>query len=179
MTAEDHLITAFLDLLAVEDYNKISVSQLMNRVHLTRTYFYQLYSDKSELAREAFFSLIREYLLGISQAITKNGTANERAVQQGMQFISVHRDQMQLLMQVQKGDFNLLTEFQDRIKTIIVAEVSKSRQVSAPVLDYFSDLFAASTITTLNWFLTHDEVSTDEMIRLASTSLSQGVVSIL
>ncbi|WP_175279639.1 hypothetical protein [Secundilactobacillus collinoides] len=46
-------------------------------------------------------------------------------------------------------------------------------------LDYFADLFSASTITTLNWFLTHDDMPTDDMIRLAGDSLSQGITSIL
>lgn len=179
MTAENKIIAAFLALLQEEGYQKINVSQLMNRAQLTRTYFYQLYTDKSELAREAFFSLVKEYLLGISKAILANGTANRGSVQQGMQFINDHREEMQLLVHVQKGRFNLLTEFQERIKTIIKDEIRHTRSTPEPTLDYFADLFAASTVTTLNWFLTHDDIPTDEMIRLASISLSQGITSIL
>lgn len=179
MAAEKKIITAFLALLEEEGYDKINVSQLMDRVHLTRTYFYQLYTDKSELAREAFFSLVKTYLIGVSQAITANGTANQESVRQGMQFISNHRDEMQLLMRVQNGQFNLLTEFQGRIKTIIKDEVGKTRSTPEQTLDYFADLFSASTITTLNWFLTHDDIPTDAMIRLAGDSLSQGITSIL
>lgn len=179
MIAENKIIVAFLALLEEEDYEKISVSQLMNRAQLTRTYFYQLYTDKSELAREAFFSLVKEYLTGISQAITANGTANRESVRQGMQFINDHRKEMQLLMRVQKGQFNLLAEFQGRIKDIIKEEISQLPSTSDLTLDYFADLFSASTITTLNWFLTHDNIPTDEMIRLATSSLSQGITSIL
>lgn len=179
VTTEEKIIATFLTLLKQEDYAQINVTQLMRHVHLTRTYFYQLFADKRELAREAFFSLVQEYLIGISRAITVSGQANLASVRQGMTFVAAHKEEMRLLMRVQTGHFNLLVEFQDRIKAVLKARIVKTQTTSPRDLDYFLDLFTASTVTTLNWFLTHDDVSTDDMIRLVNTSLSCGISALL
>jgi AcrR family transcriptional regulator len=56
MATQDKIIHAFLDLLASNNYEQITITEVMNHCRLPRTYYYEFFDNKGDLAQEAFYT---------------------------------------------------------------------------------------------------------------------------
>ncbi|MFT9452388.1 TetR/AcrR family transcriptional regulator [Liquorilactobacillus ghanensis] len=176
---EKKIIQAFLDLLQQKDYSQISISEIMRHVHLTRTYFYQFFDSKADLAREAFFVFVADILEYLANAFINQNKVDNRNTLAGVNFFLNHADQMRLLLSFQTPNFNLVNEFQERIKAIIKKQVQTSSKAPANRIDYFAELFAVSTLTTISWALNQPNITATEIVELIDTCISDGLIKII
>ncbi|HAT55031.1 MAG TPA: hypothetical protein DCW31_07320 [Lactobacillus sp.] len=176
---EQQIISAFLNLVKDNNYATISITQIMNQAHITRTYFYQFFDNKQALAQEAFFSLIKTVFDNLSDAIINTKKINRQNTLNAVTFMLEHKSEMLLLISFQSKDFNFQTEFQDRISTIIRQQINSANNQSPQNLDYFANVFAASMMATISWFLQRDNVNATTVVNLIDSCVSKGMASII
>ena len=176
---EEKIITAFLSLLKEYDYKQISITQIMQKAHLTRTYFYQFFDSKTDLAREAFFSIVADILNSLSVAFIDKTKIDNVSTLQGVKLFLNHSSEMNLLLSFQAKDFNFVAEFKDRIKSTIKKQVLLKFDAPAYRVDYFSELFAVSALSTISWALKQEHISAEVVVDLIDNCVSNGLLSLI
>ncbi|MCI1632702.1 MAG: TetR/AcrR family transcriptional regulator [Liquorilactobacillus nagelii] len=176
---EDRIIQAFLDLIQKKSYQKISISEIMQQAQLTRTYFYQFFDSKTDLAREAFFALVADILKYLSRAFINQTTVDDQSTLAGVNFFLDNASKMRLLLSFQIENFNFVVEFQNRIKEVIQQQVHQNSNASTQKIDYFAELFAVSALTTISWALKQPKISAAEIVELINTCVSDGLIKLI
>ncbi|WP_203640491.1 TetR/AcrR family transcriptional regulator [Levilactobacillus andaensis] len=179
MTAEEKIISTFLELIRTENYSKISIAQIMKKSGLTRTYFYQLFDSKCELARRSLFSIINELMDPLSHALINNESIDHQRILEALDFVENHKPAMLTLVFYQGPDFNFQGEIQRWIKKEITEQVKRKSQCDQSNDDFFAEMFSSSVVKMIDWYLHQDSVTVDQMSTLVERSLSQGLTSVI
>ncbi|MCP0886589.1 TetR/AcrR family transcriptional regulator [Ligilactobacillus sp. WILCCON 0076] len=176
---ENKIIQAFLTLIKNNDYEQISITQIMQEAHLTRTYFYQFFDSKNDLAREAFFLIVADILDSLSTSFIDKTKINDLSTLKGVELFLTHSSEMKLLLSFQAKNFNFVAEFKERIKKIIKQQVLLKSSAPTYKIDYFSELFAVSALTTISWALKQEQISAEIIVDLIDNCVSNGLLSII
>lgn len=83
MTTQEKIIHAFLNLLANNDYEQITITKIMGQCRLPRTYYYEFFDDKDDLAQEAFYTTMYPIFHLFAESFKPDGTINRQTATQG------------------------------------------------------------------------------------------------
>lgn len=180
MDATDKIIAAFLRLLKQKPYAKISINQLTKEAGITRTYFYQLFDNKEELAQTALYSIVRQ-ILGKFTSSFAQATAtrlDHQSMVDGIRLIRDRQEELKLLLAIHHGTFSLAAEFQHQLAQMVMRGLAP-RFPHNERLDYGVHVFIAATMETISWILDHPTVSTAQIVKMVDDFSGRGMLTML
>lgn len=178
MNSEEKIIATFLRLIETECYSKVSIAEVMREAHLTRTYFYQAFDSKCDLARKALFSIIEELLDPLAHAIAGGGIDHEQLLQ-ALVFVHAHKARMRTLIFYQGPEFNFQGEIKRVVKATALRQIKAQPHRTVQNDDFFAEMFAASIVAMLDWFIHQPAVTPEQMSALVERSLTRGLFAVL
>lgn len=179
MTSEEKIISAFLELIKNECYSKVSIAEIMRKAKLTRTYFYQSFDSKCDLARKSLFSIIDELLEPLSHALINGEKIDHDQILRAISFVNQHKSTMLTLIFYQGPEFNFQGEIKNWLKDKITQQIKTKPQRDIQNDDFFAEMFATSLVKMIDWFIHQETVGPEQMSDLVERSLSSGLISVL
>lgn len=178
MNAENRVINSFLKLLKQHPYTKISVDQIMLAAGISRTYFYQLFDNKDDLAEAALYSIIDEILQKFTSSFTaaSQTSLHYPSITAGITLIREKQHELQKLLQVRHGHFNLNHCFQNLLaKTVHDALIQ--RYPDDIYLDYAVSIFVTASTETIHWTINHPKCRINRSWKWSLASLIMGYLT--
>lgn len=180
MDATDKIITAFLKLLRQKSYSQISVNEITQQVGITRTYFYQLFDNKEDLARVSLYSIVRQILGAFATSFTnaKGGRMGHHSIVKRITLTRQYQHELESLLAIHHGSFDLSQEFQQQLQTMVLKGLG-TRYSNQIKLDYAVHVFIAATMETIHWIIDHPKVSTEQIIPMVDDFSGRGMLTML
>lgn len=180
MTSQDKIIRAFLDLLMKNDYDQITITKIMERCRLPRTYYYEFFDNKEDLAQEAFYTTMYPIFHLFAESFKPDGTINRQIATQGVRYLADHGKLAKQLFKIQVNDDDFLTQYQQRTKGIIKTRLKTVSHAPAIKVDFVAELFTASAIATINWYWRQSAAITpSQLVGFIIAAYEQGLSQIL
>lgn len=180
MNASDKIITAFLRLLKQTSYSKISINQLTAEVGITRTYFYQLFDNKDSLAQAALFTIIQQILTAFTASFddVNHNRLNHQSIVRGITLIRSRQDELGTLLAVKQGPVNLNADFRHQLTITVTRALSRHFPQNSQ-LDYVVHVFIAATMETIDWTISHPNITTSQIVKMVDDFTGKGMLATL
>lgn len=159
---EEKINRVFLDLLNEKDFNSITISEISRKCNITRTYFYQFYTDKNELATITFLNINEELFREFAKTFSSlnNHQVYFESILQGMIQIHKNAEILDKLLTIVGPNLDLTKYFEKYLSKNIRQQLLKNRpKEDEAKVDYFLSVFATGTVTTILWIIKHKEIS--------------------
>lgn len=149
---------AFIDLLSEQEYDEITIQDILNKGLVNRATFYKYYAGKSDLAGQ----MITDFRQKIEQLLNDRLTADVQMLEIIMdnhgQTIFEIRKQMLALWKIRTKKHNLYQDMFGMLKqNFIVLAQQKTDDMPLPKnLDYQATIMATMFMTTLKYYFEQD-----------------------
>jgi AcrR family transcriptional regulator len=180
MEASSKVIAAFLDLLQQDSYQHISINQITAKAGITRTYFYQLFDNKKDLAEEALFSIVQQLLAAFASSFRQadNTHLNWPSIVQGITLIRHQQTALAALLAVNSNMINLSARFQERLAKTVTDALSQRFKPSIQT-DYGVHVFIAATMATIKWTIDHPDIPVPTIAKMVDNFTGNGMMATL
>lgn len=180
MNAENRVINSFLELLKKQPYSKISIDQIMLAAGISRTYFYQLFDNKDDLAEAALYSIIDKILQKFTSSFTaaSKTSLHYPSITAGITLIRERQHELQNLLQVHHGQFNLNRRFQNMLAKA-VHDALIQRYPDNIDLDYAVSIFVTASTETIHWTINHPDVPNHQIVEMVADFTNHGILNML
>lgn len=163
MQSTEKIIQVFYQLLNEKDYAQIHINEISKKAHITRTYFYQLFDDKEDLAKAALVDINDPFFRHFANSF-KYGISHEAYLHQislGLTYVQKKRSLFLKLFKAVGSDVHLKDFFKKRLLSSMYHKLNiiPERQNQ---FDYFIEIFCSATLTTIKWIILHPQNSTEE-----------------
>lgn len=174
---------AFCKLLLANDFQKITIKQIMQEAKCNRTDFYSFYSGKEELAIDICRPILDVFsMYSISFLQSKSRKEQVANIVQAYQYIDKHQRLIQTLLQIQTATFSpyemIVTAFKEECLKLI-----KKEPLANPIrTDYVTDILASELMETMVWWFNNRERHHNNYQLLANLIIEgvySGIMSLL
>jgi len=177
---ENQLIASFLDLIHHHPFSEITIATITSHADTTRTYFYQFFSSKADIAQAALFNVLEEILANFSKTFKFPANPNPDNTLTAVQFISEHKQEIKMMLSIQNKEIDLQKIFQSKLEAVIKANLALYRGTPSLNVDYFALTFSTSMAATINWLLQDETSITDESASsLINATIFRGLIAVL
>lgn len=155
------LSNALLSLMREKPYEKISIQDIVRRAYVSRTTFYNHFSDKDEIIRCLLEDIFRP-LLGTD--VTRPGADFRQYL---IKYIGILTQSRELfLLMRQNGIINMASDFMAEQIRRTAAENSSFETFFGPgaSIDLFSEYESRLTFFSAFWFLNHESIRSHETL---------------
>lgn len=173
---------ALIDLLEEKPYTDISIREITDRAGRSRTTFYLFYSSKDELACDicdVFLEDCTKHLIAFLQ--TGNQDSRELLIQ-AFEMLKARRRVVLGLWGIKTLEDSPYLRMQSALYTSMLQSLrAGNRKMKFDgELEYYSELFAASAMASVKWWLGHcDSYSAEYMAFCVSTCIQNGAIKLL
>lgn len=180
MDVKNKIMASFFSLLDHQSFESINVRMIMNKANLSRTLFYQYFDSKEDLAQVALeyqTSQIVQHLVPIAD---QGKTVYKKQALVGVQSVLDQEPRFSMLMKIQGNSFNLLNEFKNQIKEVVLRKIAAANpQANNDNIEYYAELFTVSMLTTLQWYFTKKGFSLEKLVDYIDTAMFKGLYDVI
>jgi AcrR family transcriptional regulator len=157
---------ALMNLILEEGYDAISIQDITDKANLGRATFYLHFKDKDELLLEVMAHFIDDFMAQVPQLSEAQWRLEDtKAVIKLFDFAAQHYDLYRILI-IGSGGITANRQLQHSVAENIKACIEKDIEElgAAPVVptDFIANHFAGSLLSTIYWWLDHDQPYTVE-----------------
>lgn len=176
----DKISITFLQLLATQPYEAITVRQITKAVGIPRTSFYNSYDSKDDLASTLLMQELEPALNYIAQKFT-NRQADNRVTEEGLQDLLVRREIIGKLWNINTPGINLTAKLEKAVSKSAQEALRRYRQTaSADSVAFFGELFAACFVKTMEWYYArNDQATTKQLVQRINACLYDGMIHLV
>jgi AcrR family transcriptional regulator len=157
---------ALMNLILEEGYDAISIQDITDKANLGRATFYLHFKDKDELLLEVMAHFIDDFMAQVPQLSEAQWRLEDtKAVIKLFDFAAQHYDLYRILI-IGSGGITANRQLQHSVAENITACIEKDIEElgATPVVptDFIANHFAGSLLSTIYWWLDHDQPYTVE-----------------
>ncbi len=151
------LVKAFTNLLMEKEYSEISVKDIAEAAHLSRSSFYLFFENKNALAEYLCSAFLNEYTDIMIQSLkAEYSNEAELLIMKGFLFIDRNKKTILGLWSIKTKEFSPYLIMQDSIELIVKEWLKSNSKITVSNeenIDFYAKLYAANTIATVKWWL--------------------------
>ncbi len=157
---------ALMSLILEEGYDAISIQDITDKANLGRATFYLHFKDKDELLLEVMAHFIEDFMAQVPQLSEAQWRLEDtKAVARLFDFAAQHYDLYRILI-IGSGGITANRQLQRSLAGNIKACIEKDIEElgAEPIIpvDFIANHFAGSLLSTIYWWLDHDQPYTVE-----------------
>lgn len=178
----ENIMNQLIECLKEYSFNDISVKILVARARINRSTFYRNYADKYDLLDKLLTSLLNEFQKNIDARFVMMNYNNAKEyhpyIKKLIKYFWKHKDYLIILwnaaLPVNLYDKMTNTLGENLLDAMITHYAVNSDNNSLAKL--YSQLFAAQTMTTIRWWMTHESHLTyDAVIKIMTNNAEKGL----
>ena len=181
---ERHIQAAFVDLLAQQDFEKITIANIATEAQISRSTFYDHYPDKYALL-EAVMTYYTDYLLALTEQridalLARNRDDFEQSIAEISDHLLARQQTLKVLFALDIPGYNLSERWKQRLRAHwhrVIA--TKGLTVNPPTPEsYISDVATDLLINFAQWTLVHgkNEATITQLQKLLTLIFDQLIV---
>lgn len=154
---------SFISLLEHKKFNDITVQNILDTALINRTTFYKYYKDKYDLAEQLateFLDLSQEYLNQRFYDTTDDDLVS--IVRKIYKHLLAQKNYILGLWTIETETVHVRQDFEILLKDYCKHYLLKN--YAELIADYYSSLYSALIITTIEWLFNHGDIMVDDVV---------------
>lgn len=172
--------TAFLQLLATEPQETITVREITKTAKIPRTSFYNLYDSKNNLANALLMQEMQRVFDYVTRKFT-NRREDNRITEEGLKDLLIHREIITKLWKINTEKLDLMTKLEIEVsKSAQIAIHKQYKHASEDDITFFCKLFASCFVKTMEWYYSENsQITTKELAQRINTCIYDGMIHLV
>lgn len=157
--------SVFLQLLEEKEYQKISVKEITMLVGINRTTFYLFYTGKEELAMDICNCFLSEHIEEMFFFLNQSPAERKKILCEIFRKLKNKKNIVLGLWKIKFKNGSAKDIMQNSIEKCVINFLKTSNRTLRFNIteNYYAKLFAASTMTTLEWWMAYCEEYSEEI----------------
>lgn len=155
----ENIRNAFIHILTIKEYSKITVKDISTAAGINRSTFYIYYTNKLELAEDICIIILNSFSEDLLLFFQTRGINNQRnQIKKAYLFIDKKSKIIIGLWNIKKINFNPFKIMQESVRNNCLKYFTNNNSDSRLdiSIELFAELFAANLMATLKWWLTQE-----------------------
>lgn len=177
---KENIQNTFINIMAEQDFEKITVKAITSRARINKSTFYRNYADKYDLFYSIISNLLREYKATLSPdffELVSIGSiaAIEKAINPIIDFFDQNKRTLLIIHSCQLSSIlfdGMVTELHDVL-------IKKTDKKDFLVKSFYCTLIANNILTSIKWWHIYNNhrMSKMDFINVVTTTINEGIVS--